>query len=185
MVYLPFSDAKVTSISHGFPAGSPSRGEDVAVHVLDINQRSLPTPFLFWSCVYFCLCGPYNCISFHKFSRQFSTFSLCSPRLISALLILSTIILSIYKSLPSPDIIRRSKTHKRLKERILIERNRTKRANFRGSPLRPINKCSFNLLCVLDLFSELWQSTLFQIFFKSVGVLTGLRTPATFLPISH
>ena len=29
----------------------------------------------------------------------------------------------------------RSKTHERLKERLLIERNRTKRAHFRGSPL--------------------------------------------------
>ena len=28
-------------------------------------------------------------------------------------------------------------------------------------------KCSCNLLCVLDLFSECWQSTLFQIFFLS------------------
>ena len=26
------------------PAGSPSRGEDVAVHVFDINQPSVPTP---------------------------------------------------------------------------------------------------------------------------------------------
>ena len=30
---------------------------------------------------------------------------------------------------------KRSKTHRRLKERFLIGRNRTKRANFRGSPL--------------------------------------------------
>ena len=30
---------------------------------------------------------------------------------------------------------KRSKTHKRLKERFLIRRNRTKRSNFRGSPL--------------------------------------------------
>ena len=27
------------------PAGSPSRGGDVGVYVLDINQPSLPTPF--------------------------------------------------------------------------------------------------------------------------------------------
>ena len=27
------------------PAGSPSRGGDVAVHVFDMNQPSLPTPF--------------------------------------------------------------------------------------------------------------------------------------------
>ena len=30
---------------------------------------------------------------------------------------------------------KRSKTHKRLKERFLVGPNRTKRANFRGSPL--------------------------------------------------
>ena len=29
----------------GVPAGSPSRGGDVTVYVLDINQPSLPTPF--------------------------------------------------------------------------------------------------------------------------------------------
>ena len=27
------------------PAGSPSRGGDVAVYVFDLNQPSLPTPF--------------------------------------------------------------------------------------------------------------------------------------------
>ena len=38
-------------------------------------------PLLFFSfcfCVYFCLYDSFNCISFHKFSRQFSAFSLCS-----------------------------------------------------------------------------------------------------------
>ena len=49
--------------------------------------------FLFCSCVYFCLYGPFNCISFHEFSRQLSVFSLCSSGLISALLVLSTIYL--------------------------------------------------------------------------------------------
>ena len=59
----------------------------------------------------------------------------------------------------------RSKTHKKLKERFLIGRNRTKRANF--VLFRSIKKRSFNLLCVLDLFfsSERWQSTLFLFFF--------------------
>ena len=71
------------------PAGSPSCGGDVAVHVLDINQPSLPTPFFFCSCVYFCLYCPFNCISFHKFFRQLSAFSLCSFGLISALLVFS------------------------------------------------------------------------------------------------
>ena len=34
--------------------------------------------FWFCLCVYFCLYGPFNCVSFHKFSRQLSVFSLCS-----------------------------------------------------------------------------------------------------------
>ena len=60
--------------------------------------------FLFCSCVCFYLYGPSNCISFHKFSRQLSAFSFCSPGLISALLVLSTIYLFVKVSL-SPDII--------------------------------------------------------------------------------
>ena len=59
----------------------------------DINQPNLPTPFCSALGVYFCLCGSFNCISSHKFSRQLSAFSLCSSGLISALLILSTIYL--------------------------------------------------------------------------------------------
>ena len=57
--------------------------------------------FLFRSYVYFCLYGPFNCISFHKFSQQLSTFSLCSSGLSSALLVLSTVHLFFY-SLPQP-----------------------------------------------------------------------------------
>ena len=40
----------------------------------------------------------------------------------------------------------------------------TKRMLFCWTKLRPVKKCSLNLLCVLDFFSERWQSTLFQIF---------------------
>ena len=86
------------------PVGSPSRGGDVKVYVYDINQLSLPTPFLFCSCVCFRLYGPFNCISFHKVSRQLSIFSLCSFKLISASLALSTICLFMKISF-SPDII--------------------------------------------------------------------------------
>ena len=39
--------------------------------------------FIFCSRVCLCLYGPFNCISFHKFSRRFSFFSLCSAGLIS------------------------------------------------------------------------------------------------------
>ena len=86
-------------------AGLPSRGGDVAVYVFDINQPSLFTPFfpILFLCL-FCLYGPLNCISIHKFSRRFSVFSLCSCGLSTALLVLSTICLSMKVSF-SPDII--------------------------------------------------------------------------------
>ena len=72
------------------PRGSLSCGGDVTVHVLGPNQPSLST-LLFCSCVCFCHYSPFNCISFHKFSQQLSTFSLPSPGLNSASLVLSTI----------------------------------------------------------------------------------------------
>ena len=72
---------------------SLSRGGDVTVYVLDINQPSLPTLFFFCCCVCFCLYGSFNSISFHKFSRQLSAFWLCSSGLISAFMVLSTIYL--------------------------------------------------------------------------------------------
>ena len=74
------------------PAGSPSRGGELA------------HSFLFCSCVYFCLYGPFNCISFHKFSRQLSVFWPRSSGLISALPVLSTIYLFMKVSF-SPDMI--------------------------------------------------------------------------------
>ena len=77
------------------PAGSPSRGGDVAVYVCDINQPSLPTPFYFvlvsitvfmaLSTVFHSinspdksplslfssgLIGPFNCISLYKSHLQ-------------------------------------------------------------------------------------------------------------------
>ena len=65
------------------PMISPSRGGDVTVYVCH-KSTELAHSFLFCSCVCFCLYGPFNCISFHKFSRQLSAFSLCSSSLISA-----------------------------------------------------------------------------------------------------
>ena len=59
--------------------------------------------FLSCSRVYFCLCGPFNCISFHEFSWQLSAFSLCSSALIYALMVLSTVYL--YESLLQFNII--------------------------------------------------------------------------------
>ena len=55
----------------------------------DVNQPSSPTPFLFCPCVCFFLYSPFNCISFHNFSRQLSAFSLFSSGLISTFLALS------------------------------------------------------------------------------------------------
>ena len=75
----------------------------MSVTYTHINQPSLPTPF-YCSCIYFCLYGPFNCISFHKFSQQLCIFSLCSSGLISALLVLSTLYLFM-KVFFSPDII--------------------------------------------------------------------------------
>ena len=51
------------------PAGSPSRGWDVTIYVLH-KPIQLAHSFLFCSCVYFCLCGPFNYISFHKSPRH-------------------------------------------------------------------------------------------------------------------
>ena len=68
------------------------------------TNRACPINFLFCSCVYFCLYGPFNCISFCNFSRQLSTFSLCSSGLISASWVLSTTYLFMKVS-SSPDII--------------------------------------------------------------------------------
>ena len=48
------------------PAGSPSRGGDVAVYVFDINQPSLPTPFysvLMSICVYMALSTVFHSIN--------------------------------------------------------------------------------------------------------------------------
>ena len=49
----------------GVPVVSPSRGGDVAVYVIGLNQPSMPAPFfknyLFCSCIYFCLYDPFDC----------------------------------------------------------------------------------------------------------------------------
>ena len=68
------------------------------------KPTELAHSFLFCSCVCFCLYGPFNCISFHKFSRQHSAFLVRSSGLISALLVLSAIELFLKVSL-SPDIM--------------------------------------------------------------------------------
>ena len=89
--YVPLLLTKAVSPTTA-PAASPSRGGDVTVYVWH-KLTELAHSFLFCSCVSFCLYGPFNCLSFHKFSRQLSVFSLCSCSLSSALLVLSTIYL--------------------------------------------------------------------------------------------
>ena len=55
----------------------------VVMGLMMMIPTELARSFLFCSCVCFSLYGPFNCISIHKFSRQLSVFSLCSPCLIS------------------------------------------------------------------------------------------------------
>ena len=74
------------------------------VWVLRYKPTELAHSVLFCSCVCFCLYGPFSCISFNKFSRQLSAFSLCSSGLMSASLVLSAIYLCMKVSL-STDII--------------------------------------------------------------------------------
>ena len=52
--------------------------------------KACPLLFILFSWLFLSY-GPFNCISFHKFSRQLSAFSLCFSGLTSALLVLSTI----------------------------------------------------------------------------------------------
>ena len=87
------------SMYFSVPVGSSSHGGDVTVHVLDINWPSLPT-LLFCSCVCFCLYSPFNCILFHKFSRQLSTFSLFFRSYVCLTGPFNYI--SLYDSLPQP-----------------------------------------------------------------------------------
>ena len=73
------------------------------------KPTELAHTFLLCSCVCLCLYGPFNCISFHKFSRQLPAFSLYSSGLISALFFWSYFCpigpfnyVSLYESLPQP-----------------------------------------------------------------------------------
>ena len=66
----------VVCFSLSLSAGLPSHGGDVTVYVWH-KPTELAHSFLLCSCVYSCLRGPFNCISFHKFSRQLSAYSLC------------------------------------------------------------------------------------------------------------
>ena len=71
------------------PAGSPLRGGDVTVCVWH-KPTQLATPFY---SVLVSVYGPFNRISFRKFSLQLCAFWLCCSSLNTALLFLSTICL--------------------------------------------------------------------------------------------
>ena len=62
------------------------------------TNRACPLLFILFLCL-FRSYGPFNYISVHKFSKQYSAFSLCSPNLISALLVLLTMYLFVKVSL--------------------------------------------------------------------------------------
>ena len=109
------------------------------------KSTELAHSFLFCSCVYFCLYGPFNCISFHQFSRQLSFFWLCSSGLISALLVLSTLCLFMKVSF-SPDIIPSGwlgSKHQLTKFRTLVLEDPIWRTRLTGQ----LSICSFVTLC--------------------------------------
>ena len=68
-----------------------TQGLNVMQAIVQSRSPSQHTSYTLYSVLVscFCLYGPFNCISFHKFSRQLSAFSLRSSGLSSALLVLS------------------------------------------------------------------------------------------------
>ena len=80
---------KICQLTFQIPVGSPSLGGDVTVYVWH-KPTELAYSFLFCSCVYFSLYGPFYCVWFHKFSRHPSVLLPCSFGFVSALLALST-----------------------------------------------------------------------------------------------
>ena len=106
--YTQVTDVSFLSVIKLLPCACPHGLTFTCWGCCGLCQRHKPTEiahsFLFYSCIYFCLYGPFNCISFHKFSRQLPAFSLCSSSLHSASSALSTIYLCMKVSL-SPDII--------------------------------------------------------------------------------
>ena len=92
------------AVAAAVPAGLPSRGGDVTVYVLDINQPSLPHSFYSVLLSVSVFMAVSTVLHSMNSSDKLSAFSLCSPGLISAFLVLSTIYLVMKVSL-SPDVI--------------------------------------------------------------------------------
>ena len=85
------------------PAGSPSRGGDVTVYVLDISQPSLPTPFILFLYLFLSL-WPFQLYFIPLILPTTLRFLILFFRSYLCLLILSTLYLFMKVSL-SPDII--------------------------------------------------------------------------------
>ena len=79
------------SLARALSLPSPRAHIHVVKMLWFIQPTELAYTYLFCSRVCFCSYGPFNYISFHKFSRQLSTFSHCFTGVISALLVRSTI----------------------------------------------------------------------------------------------
>ena len=81
---LGLQKVQVISFLCSVQAGSPSRGEDVAVYVFDINQPSLPTPFcsvlvsvsafMALSTVFHSINSPDDCLFSPLFFRSYFCF---------------------------------------------------------------------------------------------------------------
>ena len=95
MVFVSVQSPTVTGLDisncvSSCPRGPPFTWGGCCGSCLRRKPTELAHSFLFCSCVYFCLCGPFHCISFQKLSRQLSTFSLYSSGLDFASSVLST-----------------------------------------------------------------------------------------------
>ena len=122
-LFCAFLDTECSSPTRWFPVSSPALylHDDVRFAYRPDSPRGFTFTWwgccglCFWhkpaelahslllcSCVCLCLYRPFNCISFHKFSRQLSALSLCSSGFISALLVLSTIYIYLHESLLQP-----------------------------------------------------------------------------------
>ena len=191
--YVPSRQSKLTNtIFVQVPAGSPSGGGDVAVYVFDINQPSLPTPLLFCSCVYFCRYGPFNCISFHKSSRQLSVLSLCSFGLLCSVLNLSRMsprahlhvvgMLWFMSDINQPSLptifysVLVSVSVFMARPTVFHSINSPDSSPFSHSGLPVLSLCSTGRFNYISLYESLLQPR------YNPQWLTGLKTPITYLP---
>ena len=55
VVGVALFDVLPAAAAAAVPAGTPSRGGDVAIYVFDTNQPSLPTPFNLFLCLFLSL----------------------------------------------------------------------------------------------------------------------------------